>query len=88
MEHIPVADIEIISVTPDKAGFTLEGRGEDRANYRLRLDLEVPVDSRTRAVLGEMLSQSKWRLWRKASTPNMQHAKHLGRSADKVAPAD
>ena len=66
-DHVPVADVEITAVTPDRNGFTLEGRGVDRADYRLRLDLEVPVDQRTRSILGELLSQSKWRLWRRVT---------------------
>jgi hypothetical protein len=74
-EHVPVADVEVTSVTPDRAGFTLEGRGADKADYRLRLDLEVPVDQRTRSVVGELLSQSKWRLWRRASGSARQHSR-------------
>ena len=64
-DQVPVADVEISAVMPDRTGFTLEGSGADRADYRIRLDLEVPVDQRTRGILGELLSQSKWRLWRR-----------------------
>lgn len=63
--YIAVADIEVTAVTPDRSGFTLEGLGADRADYRIRLEMEVPVDNKTRSVLGEMLSQSKWRLSRR-----------------------
>lgn len=65
-DYIPVADVEVSSVKPQRSGFTLEGRGADRADYRLDLELEVPVDQRTRSVLGELLSQSKWRIARRA----------------------
>ena len=65
-DYIPVADVEVSSVKPQRSGFTLEGRGADRADYRLDLELEVPVDQRTRSVLGELLSQSKWRISRRA----------------------
>ena len=67
-DQVLVADVEISAVMPDRTGFTLEGRGADRADYRIRLDLEVPVDQRTRGILGELLSQSKWRLWRRVGS--------------------
>ena len=66
-DFIPVADVEISSVRPQRTGFSLHGRGADRAEYRIDLELEVPVDQRTRSVLGELLSQSRWRLSRKAA---------------------
>ena len=62
MDYILMADVEVTSVRPDRTGFSLEGRGADRADYRLELELEVPVDQRTRTVLGELLSQSRWRV--------------------------
>lgn len=68
-DQVPVADVEVSAVTPEKAGFTLEGRGADRADYRLQLELEVPLDARTRSVLGEMLSQCRIKVWRRASAP-------------------
>jgi hypothetical protein len=56
----PVANIEIDAVTPSERGFTLTGQGgpPDRAEYRLELHFELPLDPRTRTVLGELLSQS------------------------------
>jgi hypothetical protein len=56
----PVAAIAIDAVTPSNRGFTLTGQGAppDRALYRLELRFELPLDPRTRAVLGELLSQS------------------------------
>jgi len=68
-DHVSVADVEVSSVTPEKSAFLLEGRGADRANYRLRLELEVPLDQRTKSVLGEMLSQCRIRVWRRAVAP-------------------
>jgi hypothetical protein len=66
-DYIPVADVEISSVRPQRTGFSLQGRGADRADYRIDLELEVPVDQRTRSVLAELLSQSRWRISRKAA---------------------
>lgn len=56
----PVANIEIDAVTPSARGFTLTGQGAppDRAVYRLDVHFELPLDPRTRTVLGELLSQS------------------------------
>ena len=68
-DYIPVADVEVSSVKVQGKGFTLEGRGADRADYRIDLDLEVPVDQRTRSVLGELLSQSRWRISRRVPQP-------------------
>jgi hypothetical protein len=68
-DYIPVADVEVSAVRPERTGFTLQGTGADRADYRVELELEVPVDQRTRSVLGEILSQSRWRIWRRAPQP-------------------
>ena len=56
----PVAAIEVDAVMPAERGFTLTGQGvpPDRALYRLDLRFELPLDTRTRTVLGELLSQS------------------------------
>lgn len=55
-----VAAIEIDAVAPSERGFTLTGQGgpPDRAEYRLDVHFELPLDPRTRSVLGELLSQS------------------------------
>jgi hypothetical protein len=45
-------------VTPSDRGLTLTGRGADRAEYRLDVHFDLPLDPRTRTVLGELLSQS------------------------------
>ena len=54
----PIVTVEIDAVMPSDRGFTLTGRGADRAEYRLDMHFELPLDSRTRTVLGELLSQS------------------------------
>ena len=53
-------EIEIDAVTPSARGFTLIGQGTppDRSRYRIDLRFELPLDPRTRTVLGELLSQS------------------------------
>ena len=67
--YLKVAEIEVNDVRPDQAGFTLQGRGADRAEYRLEWHLDMPVDPRTRAVLGGLLAQSDLRVWRKVGAP-------------------
>ncbi|HTR20805.1 MAG TPA: hypothetical protein VMH88_08120 [Gemmatimonadales bacterium] len=56
-----LAEIAVDQVTPEPHGFTLvgQGGGADRAEYRLDVHFDVPLDARTRAVLGELLSQSE-----------------------------
>jgi hypothetical protein len=65
----PLADIEIDAVTPSTRGFTLtgQGAGPDRSEYSLDLRFELPLDNRTRTVLGELLSQSELTVYRRAS---------------------
>jgi hypothetical protein len=55
----PLADIAIDEVRPEPGGFTLTGRGRDRGEYRVAVHFDMPLDARTRAVLGELLSQSE-----------------------------
>lgn len=81
-DFLPVADVEIDSVEPQRSGFVLRGTGADSAEYRMDLHLELPVDQRTKAVLGELLSQSEWRIWRRARQPIK--APRLGRSPSKT----
>jgi len=57
-EYQPIAEIEFDEVRPDQRGFTLTGRGPDGAEYRVSLRFELPLDARTRAVLGELLTQA------------------------------
>jgi hypothetical protein len=63
---LPVAEIEIDSVQPTREGFVLKGIGRDSAEYRLDVHFDLPVDHKTHTVLGELLSQSEWRIWRRA----------------------
>ena len=53
-----LAEIEIDAVTPSRRGFTLTGQGADHAEYRLDVHFELPLDPRTRRVIGELLTQS------------------------------
>jgi len=63
----PLAEIEIDAVTPSNHGFTLtgQGAGPDRAEYRVDLHFELPLDGRTRAVLGGLLSQADLTIFRR-----------------------
>ena len=62
-----LADIEVEAVRPEVQGFTLTGQGSDRADYRLDVRFELPIDARTRAVLGELLSHSDLTISRRGS---------------------
>ena len=71
--YLKVAEIEVNDVRPDQLGFTLQGKGADRADYRLEWRVDVPMDPRTKAVLGGLLAQSEVRVWRRAATPVKPH---------------
>ncbi len=64
--YVPVADIEVDAVRPERSGFVLQGRGADRAEYRVEMRLDIPVDQQTQTVLGEILAQSELKLLRRA----------------------
>lgn len=64
-DYLPVADIEVDAVEQAKGGFRLKGLGADAADYVLDVHFDMPVDTRTKSVLGELLSQSEWRVWRR-----------------------
>ncbi len=66
---VRVADVEVEAVRPGTQGFVLDGRGADRSDYRLEMEFEMPLDSRTRSVLGELLTQSRWKLSRRVREP-------------------
>ena len=66
-DYQPLADIEIEEVRPDARGFALTGRGADGAEYQLGIHFGMPLDARTRAVLGELLSQAEVLVTRRAS---------------------
>jgi hypothetical protein len=59
------ADIQVDLVRPEQQGFILSGQGNDRAEYRLEVHFDMPLDGRTRAVLGELLAQSEVSIWRR-----------------------
>jgi hypothetical protein len=61
-----LADIEVDVVQPDRNGFTLTGQGADRAEYRLGVHFDMPLDARTRTVLGELLAQSELTISRRS----------------------
>jgi hypothetical protein len=60
-----LAEIEVDLVKPERSGFTLTGQGADRAEYRLDVHFDMPLDARTRTVLGELLAQSELKIWRR-----------------------
>jgi hypothetical protein len=62
----PLAEIEVDAVKPERQGFTLTGQGPDHAQYQLDLRFEMPLDTRTRTVLGELLSHSDLIISRRA----------------------
>ena len=64
-DFVLMVDLEVDAVRPGSAEFTLDGRGADGADYRLEMRLEMPMDVRTRRVLGELLAQSDFRLYRR-----------------------
>ncbi|HEX9279019.1 MAG TPA: hypothetical protein VF890_00165 [Gemmatimonadales bacterium] len=63
-----LADIEVDQAQPEPHGFTLTGEGPDHARYRLDVHFELPLDARTRSVLGELLSHSELSISRSAPT--------------------
>ena len=66
---VRVADVEVEAVRPGTQGFVLDGRGADRSDYRLEMEFEMPLDPRTRSVIGELLTQSRWKLSRRVREP-------------------
>ena len=67
--YVPVANVEVTAVMPQSSGFRLQGVGADGADYLMEMHLDMPINQRTRAVLGEMLSQSEWVVYRRAQVP-------------------
>ncbi len=67
--YVPVANVEVTVVMPQSSGFRLQGIGADGADYLMEMHLDMPINQRTRAVLGEMLSQSEWVVYRRAQVP-------------------
>jgi hypothetical protein len=69
-DYEPLAEIEVDEVKPERQGFTLTGQGPDRAEYQVDLRFEMPLDPRTRTVLGELLSHSDLIISRRAPGPS------------------
>ena len=65
-KYEPLAEIEVDQVKPVRQGFMLTGQGPDLAEYQLDLRFEMPLDPRTRTVLGELLSHSDLIISRRA----------------------
>jgi len=63
-----IAEVPVEEVRGSGSGFTLAGRGADRRDYRLEVRFDVPVDARTRKVLGELLSEAEVRILRRAAS--------------------
>jgi hypothetical protein len=76
-----LADIAVDVVQPEGNGFALSGQGSDRGEYRLEVHFDMPLDARTRAVLGGLLAQSELTLWRRApaETPARRERAHRPR---------
>lgn len=68
-EYTRLADIEVEAVRPDVQGITLTGQAPDHSEYRLDLHFDMPIDARTRAVLGELLSHSGLTISRRGLEP-------------------
>jgi len=58
--------IEVDAARPEPQGFMLTGQGPDHIEYQLDLRFEMPLDPRTRTVLGELLSHSDLTISRRA----------------------
>jgi hypothetical protein len=67
--YVSVANLEVTTVRPHPEGFRLQGAGADGADYVMDMHIDMPIDQRTRSVLGEILSQSEWRVFRRARQP-------------------
>ena len=67
--YVSVASVQVDAVTPRESGFLVQASGEDSAEYLLDMKLDMKLDSRTQTVVGEILAQSEWRLFRRARQP-------------------
>ncbi len=73
-EFQPLAVVEVDAVRPERQGFALTGLGTGGAEYQLDLHFEMPLDPRTRAVLGELLSHSELVLSRRSRPAALREA--------------
>ena len=75
-----LADIAVDVVQPEGNGFALSGQGSDGGEYRLEVHFDMPLDARTRAVLGGLLAQCELTLRRRApETPARRERAHRPR---------
>src|SRR5437879_13487564 len=75
-KYEPLAEIEVDQVKPERQGFMLTGQGPDLAEYQLDLRFEMPLDPRTRTVLGGLLSHSDLIISRRAGAPTLRSRRH------------
>jgi len=73
-EFQPLAAVEVDAVRPERKGFMLTGLGTGGAEYQLDLHFEMPLDPRTRAVLGELLSHSELVISRRSPPAALREA--------------
>ena len=73
-EFQPLAAVEVDAVRPERQGFMLTGLGTGGAEYQLDLHFEMPLDLRTRAVLGELLSHSELVISRRSPPAALREA--------------
>jgi len=65
-EFQPLAEIAVEQVHTELKRFTLTGQGPDHAAYHVDVHFELPLDSRTRTVLGELLSHAELSISRRS----------------------
>lgn len=80
-EDIIAPEIAIDEVRPEPHGFKLLGYTADRTAYQLELVLDFPMDTRTRRVLGELLSQAVVRVARQQPGRTAQPTRRARRSS-------
>ncbi len=81
-EFFKVADLQVDTVHIERAGFVLKGRGADRAEYKIEMRFDFPVDKQTKSIVGEMLAQSELRVMRRAKTPLLRASR---RKTDRIS---
>ena len=85
-DYLPLAEIEVDAVLPRPNGFVMDGQGADGANYRLEMHLDHPIDRRTQQVLGEILSQSEWRILRRTTPSSIAALRRARATRPKATP--
>jgi hypothetical protein len=74
-EFQSLAEFAVDEVSPDQRGLTLTGRAADGCEYRVGLRFELPIDARTRAVMGELLTQAAVAIARRAAAAEQRPAR-------------